>query len=314
MTDTRRITVKPLEWSQARIYGKHFRDTARDMDGVLRYEVGVVPGKHYCCIRLPKGGGFKSIPCASVEEAKAVAQADHERRILSALTPAPVDIAPRDDLSCRDIEEITGVSKATVSRFLNSGHDIQLSTARKLLPVLSACPCCNDTPAPEAGWRQGIKQAAELAENFTSANHVAQDIKDGIFPEQSPIREAMARAIRGIEAPSAQPVTEQPVYETCSKCSGSGQMIGDAGEPTLCSECKGDTVVASEQPSVKEAARVLKQMAPALIACHDALVDGEYEKAWYQFRQTMMKPFSSDPCDVFEEAQAAALRSLAGDE
>jgi hypothetical protein len=59
------------------------------MDGVLRYEVGVVPGKHYCCIRLPKGGGFKSIPCASVEEAKAAAQADYERRILSAITPAP---------------------------------------------------------------------------------------------------------------------------------------------------------------------------------------------------------------------------------
>lgn len=74
-------------------------------------------------------------------------------KIADSLTPAPLDSAPKDDLSCRDIEEITGVSKATASRFLNSGHDIQLSTARKLLPVLGACPCCNDTPAPEAGWR-----------------------------------------------------------------------------------------------------------------------------------------------------------------
>ncbi|WP_171232200.1 hypothetical protein [Ruegeria sp. HKCCA4812] len=89
MTEKRGIAVKPLEWLPTTINGQHLRDTARDMDGRLLYEAGVVPGQHYCLIQFPKGGGLKSIPCDSVEEAKAVAQADYERRILSALTPAP---------------------------------------------------------------------------------------------------------------------------------------------------------------------------------------------------------------------------------
>ena len=69
-------------------------------------------------------------------------------------------------------------------------------------------PFVNLTPAPEAhgnteptGWRDGIEQAVELVENFTNAKHVAQDIKDGYFPEQSPVREAMARAIRQMPLP-----------------------------------------------------------------------------------------------------------------
>ena len=62
----------------------------------------------------------------------------------------------------------------------------------------------NVTPAPVAGWREGNEQAAELVENFTNAKHVAQDIKDGFFPEQSPVREAMARAIREMSAPGEQ--------------------------------------------------------------------------------------------------------------
>ena len=61
----------------------------------------------------------------------------------------------KQDMSCREIEAHTGVSKATISRFLNSGHDISLSTAKKLLPVLQNCPCCDQPALPQGpvGWR-----------------------------------------------------------------------------------------------------------------------------------------------------------------
>lgn len=35
-------------------------------------------------------------------------------------------------------------------------------------------------------------------------------------------------------------------YETCSKCGGSGMTIRDNGEPGLCYECRGNTVVRAD--------------------------------------------------------------------
>lgn len=54
---------------------------------------------------------------------------------------------------------------------------------------------------------EAIEAAAALIENFTQAQHVAEDIKNGVFPRQSPEREAMASAIRAI--PVATPNTHR---------------------------------------------------------------------------------------------------------
>lgn len=93
--------VKPLEWQGTVIDGEHLRDTARDMDGRLRYEVGITAENHYLMIQIPKGGLESRGNYPSVEAAKAAAQADYERRILSALTHAPtgwqpIETAPKD--------------------------------------------------------------------------------------------------------------------------------------------------------------------------------------------------------------------------
>lgn len=58
---------------------------------------------------------------------------------------------------------------------------------------------CEHSADFDMGRVQGLDEAAELARNFTTANHVAQDIKDKTFPEQSPVRDAIARAIEALK-------------------------------------------------------------------------------------------------------------------
>lgn len=50
-------------------------------------------------------------------------------------------------------------------------------------------------------YRMGLEDAAGRMENFTQADRVAQDIKNGVFPDQSLKREAMASAIRNLTPP-----------------------------------------------------------------------------------------------------------------
>lgn len=38
-------------------------------------------------------------------------------------------------------------------------------------------------------------------------------------------------------------------YETCSRCNGTGFALNIAGEPDVCPECKGDTVVRARDAS-----------------------------------------------------------------
>jgi hypothetical protein len=83
------VTVKPLVWVPTTIKGEHLRDTAQDMDGKLRYEVGVTEGHYYLMVSRPQGGLESRGSYGSEELAKAAAQADYERRILSAIDAQP---------------------------------------------------------------------------------------------------------------------------------------------------------------------------------------------------------------------------------
>lgn len=70
---------------------------------------------------------------------------------------APILRKDAVNLSVRAIAKLTGVSPATASRIQN-GADYNLSTAQKLLPVLSQCPCCGID-------MDGVKIKAMIAEN-----------------------------------------------------------------------------------------------------------------------------------------------------
>ncbi len=76
--------IKPLEWHPTTIAGEHLRDTARDMDGRMRYEVGVTTGHFYLMINLPNGGLESRGNFPSVEAAKQAAQEHNDARIMSA--------------------------------------------------------------------------------------------------------------------------------------------------------------------------------------------------------------------------------------
>lgn len=53
-----------------------------------------------------------------------------------------------DAPSLREIARKSGVGHATVSRIYR-GKDFTVSTAKKLLPYMSQCPCCgHPLPAP----------------------------------------------------------------------------------------------------------------------------------------------------------------------
>ena len=77
------------------------------------------------------------------------------------------------------------------------------------------------TDAEKRAFAAGIEAAAEFAENFTTAKHVAIDIKNGVFPDQSPTREAMASGIRALSPtlppPAAMPETptSAQLYSVC---------------------------------------------------------------------------------------------------
>lgn len=57
-----------------------------------------------------------------------------------------------------------------------------------------------------AARREGFdackEQAAEVAHNFTGAQHAAHDMRTGVFPKQSHMGEAIAAAIRALEPKS----------------------------------------------------------------------------------------------------------------
>lgn len=51
--------------------------------------------------------------------------------------------------SLREIERETGVPLSTLSR-INRGEDFMISTAKKILPLLDACPCCGKPVTPHS--------------------------------------------------------------------------------------------------------------------------------------------------------------------
>ena len=48
-----------------------------------------------------------------------------------------------------------------------------------------------------------LEAAAAMIAGYTTAHHISQDMKSGIFPSQSPKREAMAASIRALKDDAA---------------------------------------------------------------------------------------------------------------
>jgi hypothetical protein len=96
-----RPKVKPLKWRPKRLSAREETDWYADSP-VGQYAVGIVRGKPTAILRSLAGDdgvADKRLPGkpATIEDAKAAAQADYEARILSALdVPEPVTEVVRD--------------------------------------------------------------------------------------------------------------------------------------------------------------------------------------------------------------------------
>ena len=51
------------------------------------------------------------------------------------------ELTKTQPIGVRELARRTGVSPSTATRFLR-GDDVDLATARKMLPFVKACPCC----------------------------------------------------------------------------------------------------------------------------------------------------------------------------
>ena len=78
------VQVKPLEWGSTTVNGKHLRDVAYGLNGLIAYEVGAV--EHYVLVNGRGLGLTRLGDFGSFDAAKAAAQADYEKRTLSAIT------------------------------------------------------------------------------------------------------------------------------------------------------------------------------------------------------------------------------------
>lgn len=58
--------------------------------------------------------------------------------------------------------------------------------------------------ARSEGFRAGVEAAAEIARNFTSAAHIAHDMRVGRFPTRSMPRDALSEAIRALATQEAR--------------------------------------------------------------------------------------------------------------
>lgn len=98
MSEHTKIRVKPLEW-ESRQAGANVDFTAESAVGL--YEVGTVHTGHAAILRKIGDGDYEDIVLVrgvGAEKAKAAAQADYERRIISAIEPDPAACNSFDDL------------------------------------------------------------------------------------------------------------------------------------------------------------------------------------------------------------------------
>lgn len=54
------------------------------------------------------------------------------------------------------------------------------------------------TEAQQAAYAKGLEDAAQVADGFTDADHIASDMRRGIFPQRSSVRSAVAAVIRAL--------------------------------------------------------------------------------------------------------------------
>ena len=100
------------------------------------------------------------------------------------------------------------------------------------------------------------------------------------------IEAAKAVAQADYEARILAALEPKPEYEQCWHCAGSGMVIGDGGDPSLCHYCHGDTVLQIQDPRDEVSARLVEAMEQFLIeydevdlAVHEpkSLTDAVYE-------------------------------------
>lgn len=56
----------------------------------------------------------------------------------------------------------------------------------------------------DAAYARGLEDAARVATDWTTAEHIASDMAAGIFPQQSPVQDAIAAAIRALKPPQKE--------------------------------------------------------------------------------------------------------------
>lgn len=119
-----------------------------------------------------------------------------EERRAHKLGAGPYEIACNGSMS--DLDAMWRVrfhGKVICKQIKGADRAVKWANAHHEKEILSAL----DTTHSQAIRDAALEEAAGVAENFTTANHVAQDIKVGVFPSQSPAREAIASAIRQLK-------------------------------------------------------------------------------------------------------------------
>lgn len=53
-------------------------------------------------------------------------------------------LAPIDSMTVREVAKIADISPATAARIKGGDHNHALETVKKVLPLLSTCPCCGE--------------------------------------------------------------------------------------------------------------------------------------------------------------------------
>lgn len=111
------VTVKPLVWVKSVRNGFSECCHTEPLEYIIR---GPFPDGHYIWMRL-NGKGLGVVSTATLELAKAAAQADYEARILSALTIHPAD--PRHELAVwyGKMPESNGKENWTASLYRKTG-------------------------------------------------------------------------------------------------------------------------------------------------------------------------------------------------
>lgn len=91
---------------------------------------------------------------------------------------------------------------------------------------------------------------------FLGMNHAVYRLHEIDYPTLDAAKAAAQRDYTARILAALEPATPEP----CEKCSGSGLVIGDGGDPRLCPKCKGDTVQAPLSPAVPDPAAIREAM------------------------------------------------------